>query len=69
MVSSAKFESPSFTKKSPFVKKKATSQSSLFTKEGLIELYEYIQKVDKGLKLGEYEPKLAINIIAEKILE
>ena len=67
-VAAAKFNSPSFAKKSSFVKTKAQSQSKLYSKEDLLSLFNALQKIDRGIKLGEYAPEMALNLAAEKIL-
>ncbi|MFC1700320.1 hypothetical protein ACFLZ4_01590 [Patescibacteria group bacterium] len=68
-VAAAKFDSPSFVKKSSFVKAKTQSQSKLYSKEDLLNLFNELQKIDRGTKLGEYDPEMALNLAAEKILE
>lgn len=67
-IAAAKFNSPSFVKKSSFVKAKARGQSKLYSKEDILRIFDELQKIDRGTKLGEYDPEMALNLAAEKIL-
>ncbi|MBU1132766.1 hypothetical protein KKG08_00675 [Patescibacteria group bacterium] len=67
-IAAAKFNSPSFVKKSSFVKAKAQGQSKLYSKEDILRIFDELQKIDRGTKLGEYDPEMALNLAAEKIL-
>lgn len=68
IIASAKFKSPSFFKKSPFVRNKATSQSQLFSEERIIKLFNELLDIDRGSKLSEYSPEMMVVISTEKIL-
>ena len=67
-VASAKFESPSYQKKSDFVKRKAYSQSKLFSKEQIAELFEKLRKIDVESKLSEIDEDLLIPTTIETVL-
>ena len=67
-VASAKFESPSYQKMSDFVKRKAYSQSKLFSKEQIAELFEKLRKIDMESKLSEIDEDLLIPTTIETVL-
>jgi len=67
-LASAKFESPSYQKMSDFVKRKAYSQSKLFSKEQIAELFEKLRKIDMESKLSEIDEDLLIPTTIETVL-
>jgi len=67
-IASAKFESPSYQKMSGFVKRKAYSQSKLFSQEQIVGLFEKLRKIDMGSKLSEIDEDLLIPTTIETVL-
>jgi len=67
-VTYAKFESPMFTKMSPFVKSKASSQSQKFTQDQVVRLYEKFYQLDVGSKNGQVSPELLVPLGIEAVL-
>jgi len=67
-IASAKFESPSYQKMSNFVKRKAYSQSKLFSQEQIAELFEKLREIDMESKLSEIDEDLLIPTTIETVL-
>lgn len=67
-VTAAKIESPSYSKMHDFVKRKAQTQSKLFTKEQLIKIFEEFRKLDMKSKLSEIEEELLVPVAIETVL-
>ena len=53
---------------SDFVKRKAYSQSKLFSKEQIAELFEKLRKIDMESKLSEIDEDLLIPTTIETVL-
>lgn len=67
-VAAAKLNSPSFVKKASFIKAKAQGQAKLYSKEDILRIFNELQEIDRGTKLGEYDPEMALNLAVERIL-
>jgi len=62
------YKSPSFEKGSPYTKSKVTRQLKGF-KQGTIEnLYDKFYLLERGLKLGEIAPDMAVSMAIENVL-
>jgi DNA polymerase III delta subunit len=64
----AKFEAPQLQKLKPFVRSKAERQAKNFSKDRVIELYQYIYRMDRDSKIGKVPVDIMLPLIIEKVL-
>lgn len=67
-LSSAKFNTPSFSRLHDFVKRKAQSQANLFTENQIIDIFEQLRILDMKSKLSEISEELLIPMAIEKVI-
>lgn len=68
MVTSAKFNSPSFKKLHDFVKNKSSSQAKLFTAGQLKDIFNKLRELDMKSKLSEIDEEMLIPVVIETVL-